>query len=355
MSLTSMIKGKREIDIELQNTLRDIIPKKQQFCTFSGTEAFSSKKNIEAPYNLSNPYHASVVGTAFDYMARFIVSQKINRNREDVTEGLTSVFGLMHLIQVCDKKTSKSLETKFDNGINLVNKFINHSEMKFEEILSYASYFARLEHIYRSGVLPKDIKGSLLGKEESEVIEDLKRLCKVFIDRFMIPQIITAESNVVFNPAFGIASISCGGADADIYIDGTLFDFKTSKQTGYKWQEVAQIFGYYFLNCIADQLKDTSAKLNGLPIKKLAFYKARYGEIEFIDISTMDTEKMELTSKKINNILRIPSKELLIKDLPSKELPSKELPLRSERYNNTNKKVKNNLFKKLLSLLGFKI
>ncbi|WP_191565976.1 hypothetical protein [Metabacillus idriensis] len=68
--------------------------------------------------------------------------------------------------------------------------------------------------------------------------------CEVFIERFMLPHVITPKSNVVFNPHFGIASKSCGGADADIYVDGTLYDFKTSKLTGYRWKEIAQIFSY---------------------------------------------------------------------------------------------------------------
>jgi hypothetical protein len=339
MSLTGMLKGKSEIDIELQTMLRDVIPTKKQFCTLSGTEAFSSSWSIVAPYNLRNPYHSSVVGTAFDYMARFIVAQKIISNKEKVTARLTAEIGLEIIKVYCDQKTTKSLETKFNKGINLVKRFVNDSEMNFVELLRYASFMARLEHIFRAGP-PSDIKGSLLGKEEKEIIEDLKRLCEVFIEKFMIPQVITSESNVVFNPDFGTTSRRCGGADADLYIDGTLYDFKTSKQTGYRWKEIAQIFGYYFLNCIAAELKDNSAKLTGCEIKRLAFYKARYGEIEFIDISTIETEKMELTAKKIFNLLVI---------------PTEELPKTSKKFTRTNRKVKNNIFKKLVSLLGFKV
>lgn len=219
MSLTAMLKGKSEIDIELQTMLRDVIPTKNQFCTLSGIEAFSSNSSIAAPYNLRNPYHSSVVGTAFDYMARFIVAQKIISNKENVTAGLTAKIGLEIIKGYCDQKTSKSLETKFNKGINLVKRFVNDSDINFVELLRYASYMARLEHTYRAGMPPKDIKGSLLGREEKEIIEDLKRLCEVFIEKFMIPQVITSESNVVFNPHFGIASMRCGGADADLYID----------------------------------------------------------------------------------------------------------------------------------------
>ncbi|WP_191565977.1 hypothetical protein [Metabacillus idriensis] len=167
MSITTMLKGKKEFDIELQTILWDIIPTKKEFCTVLGTEAFSSKYSILAPYILNNPYQSSVVGTAFDYMARFIVSQKITSNKDNVLVGLTARNGLEIMKKYCDKKTCRSLETKLNDGIILINKFINHRDMSFEEILPYATYMARLEHIYRSRVLPKEIKGSMLGAEES--------------------------------------------------------------------------------------------------------------------------------------------------------------------------------------------
>lgn len=334
MSLTKMLKGKSEIDIKVQTILRDIIPTKKEFSTVSGNAPFSSKNIIEAPYILSYPYQSSVVGTAFDYMARFIVSQNINSNKEDVFEELTAKHGLEIIKGYCNRKTSKSLETKFNKGVILINKFVKHRKMSFEKLLPYASYLARLEHIFRSAMLPKDIKGSLLDAEENEIIVDLKRLCEVFIERFMIPQIVTPKSSVVFNPHFGIVSKSCGGADADIYIDGTLYDFKTSKLTGYKWQEISQIFGYYFLNCIATEFKDNSAKLDGYEIKRLAFYKARYGEIEYLDISSMQTRKMEHAIKEI--------KELLISKIELFKVKNK-LPSRAEINSKVNRKVENNI------------
>ena len=221
------------------------------------------------------------------------------------------------------------------NQLIWASEFVKHSYINFEELLPYALYLAKLEIIYRSGMRPQDIKGSLLGKEENEILEDLKQLCVVFIEHFMITKVIKSESNVVFNPHFGIASMICGGADADIFIDGTLYDFKTSKKPGYSWIEIAQIFGYYFLNKIAANLKDDKAELNGYTINKLAIYKARYGEIEFIDISTMESEKMEMTFNKINNLLKLTSKP--------------------EKFPVTERKKDISIFKKLLSLLGLKI
>jgi hypothetical protein len=350
MSLTSMLKGKREMDIQLQTILREIIPTKKQFYTISGSEAFSSKYYTAAPYNLSIPYHSSVVGTAFDYMARFMVSQKIINNKDTVSDGLVAKNSLEILKRYTDEKTSKFIERKLSKGISLINKFVNDKDMKFEELLPYATFMARLEHIFRSGRLPDDIQGVLLGTEESEIIEDLKRLCEVFIERFWIPQIINPYSNVVFNPHFGLASNSCGGADADIYVDGTLYDFKTSKSPGYKWSDIAQLFGYFFLHTISTQLYDNSSKLYGYEIKRLAIYKARYGEIEYIDISSMGKEKMEHTLKRMYDLLLKPANDLPIssnKILMSRE----ELHSIINRNDKKKRKIRNNPSVSIASLL----
>ncbi|WP_186576918.1 hypothetical protein [Aquibacillus kalidii] len=68
MSLTSMLKGKSNKDIKLQNILRESIPTKKEFQTISGNDAFSSLYTVKAPYNLNKSFDSSVVGTAFDYL-----------------------------------------------------------------------------------------------------------------------------------------------------------------------------------------------------------------------------------------------------------------------------------------------
>lgn len=68
-----MIKGKSDEDKALQSVLKNIIPKKDEFYTLSGHDAFSSSYHTHVPYKLTNNYYSSVVGTAFDYMARLII------------------------------------------------------------------------------------------------------------------------------------------------------------------------------------------------------------------------------------------------------------------------------------------
>ena len=70
-----------------------------------------------------------------------------------------------------------------------------------------------------------------------------------------------------------------------IYIDGTLYDFKCTKREGYVWKDVAQILGYYLLDCISKDNKDRENDLDKYEIRRIAFYKARFGEVEYYDVS----------------------------------------------------------------------
>src|SRR5699024_4882851 len=305
LSLTSLIKGKSEQAKGLQHILRDIIPSKDEFHALSGHDAFSTSYTTQVPYKLTKSYYASVVGTAFDYMARLMLAQGISTKDEEVWVDSASSKGLSILLKSVSKKSQYSLTKKYEKGQMIAKEFITLKRHLSDELLRHSTYLARLEHVFRSGMPPQNIEESLLSEEADEIIKELKTMCDIFKSKFMIPGVITSESDVVFNPHFGNASRACGGADADIFIDGTLYDFKTTKDTGYKWQDIAQIFGYYFLNEIAKKTNDLNASLYNKKIEHLAFYKARYGEFEIINIDTMDQESLKQTRDKIATTFNI--------------------------------------------------
>lgn len=305
MSLTSLIKGKSEPAEKLQTILRSVLPKKGEFYTLSGKDPFSSSYTTRVPYELTNNHYPSVVGTAFDYMARLIVAQKLSNVEDEVWIDSTSEKGLAYLLVISPKSLHKRLQKKYEKGQKIAERFVKSQTEITDKLLDYSTYLARLEQIIRSGMPPQDIEGSLLSDEVDEIINELGKMCVVFESEFMVPEIMTSESDVVFNPHFGRSSQACGGADADIFIDGVLYDFKTTKKIGYAWQDIAQIFGYYFLNEIAGKMKDDVAMLHGKEIKKLAFYKARYGEFEIVNISDMDREKLERATADLAEVLQL--------------------------------------------------
>lgn len=296
MSVKSMLSGKAEKDIKFQNILRDIINPRPVFITASGKKAFSSEYEELVPYTLSNPYYASLVGMGFDYLARFIIAKNLkNKNDKKLAySNLVAGNGLKRLERMIDKKLYMTLNKKFDSGLGICECYIYNKNIDFSELLDFSAYLASLETIARSGMPPDDITKSLLDDTDVEIINDLKMLCNVFQDKFINSGIIKEYKDIIFNPRFGtVVSMCCGGADADIFIDGTLYDFKCTKSRGYSWIECAQIIAYYLLNIIDIRCGGFGMGLEEYSIEKLAFYRSRFGEIESIDANLLDENKVE--------------------------------------------------------------
>lgn len=336
MSLKSMISGSSDSDKEFQAILRDILPGKEEYQTISKVIPFGAYEPL-APYSLSKRSDASVVGTAFDYLARAMIAQQLNANKDDAYLGLVALAGLKKMKKQLDKKIQDLLIEKYIDVLadfidyiysnnahitkvkvivhrcvqeewNAYSKFVTtaaSSRYKLDDdvnrLLSGAYFFAKLEQVYRSGgILPEDIN-SFFADPNEEIQRDLQNLCRVFKEKFIGAELIGPDSTVIFNPTFGLGSIMCGGADADVYVDGALYDFKTSKDTGYNWKEVAQILGYFFLNGVAYYGREYNlpAPLMEYKILRIALYKARYGQIEYFETSKMGLQTIKKTTERL--------------------------------------------------------
>jgi hypothetical protein len=92
-------------------------------------------------------------------------------------------------------------------------------------------------------------------------------------------QMFRSDRRCILNPTFGRGSNLVGGADADLIIDDTLIDVKTSKHLTFDREFFNQLAGYYILSCIGgvDGCADAG-------IKHLAIYYARYGLLHKISV-----------------------------------------------------------------------
>lgn len=342
MSLKTILTGKSELDIMFQNVIKKNLPKKDNFSTVYGQIPFS-KYEVLAPYELSNRTDASMVGIAFDYLARAMIAQQLEENKEDALLGLKALMGLERMKKKISREEQNLLRDKYIEVLvdfidyvysdyspipnNIIEKCrqeefrawskyldkCQYSSYKpyadVDKLISGAFYYAKLEQVYRSGgMVPENGIINLIKEPSDELIMDISNLCKVFKKRFIEGGLVHPYSVVIFNPSFGIASYACGGADADVYIDGVLYDFKTSKKTGYIWQETAQLVMYYYLNKIASSIGDLKqrkmpAQLAEYRILKIAFYKARFGEIEFLDTDYFDSKEAEDNFNEVSNLL----------------------------------------------------
>ncbi|MCY7542546.1 hypothetical protein P9173_09075 [Bacillus safensis] len=293
MSLTSKIRK----DTVFKEIIATIAPKKNEFKTRSGKNPFSREYELLVPYTLEKPSDSSLIGTAFDYLARFRVAQIIKK--KIVLNELVAYNGLRKLQmftrdESLEKRTYKPLQ-------KTINKYIKRNLSLNNDFCEMALILANLERYSRANIFSGVNESDIFEIKRFDVLSaELHRLMKVFEDRFIDSGIISTESNVVFNPHFGIASLLVDGADADIYVDGTLYDFKVVKEVGYRSPDALQLTGYYLLNQLLKEIEKKYITVESLPyadieFSKVCLYKARFGEFEHFDFKTIDTQEIHST------------------------------------------------------------
>ncbi len=297
MSLTSIINGSGSIyEREFRAILEEAKPLKSDFTTISGEKPFL---NIctNYPYILETKYEAQLVGFTFDYLARFMIAQKIKKNRMEVTKKLVAYAGL-DLLHRHKFEEDFDIDGMFNSSINQIIEYIQGNMDDFNILIRSAIFLSRLEHVFRSKLFPiTEYLQQWFEEVPKNINQDLTQLCTDFETEF-VNVLINEDSEVIFNPIFGHASEIVHGADADIFIDGTLYDFKTIKRNGYRKENTMQLIGYYLLDRI------NSEEFNGTPvgsgIKNIAFYKARFGEIEKVDVSNISN--IEIHVEKVKSL-----------------------------------------------------
>lgn len=284
MSLTTKIKR----DDDWNRLFKEITPKKNQLKTVSGKKPCSNEYEILAEYHLEQVKDAAIVGTAFDYIARFMVSKETEKRKEMVFEDLVALEGLRKCMgAAADKEID--ITAISETYIKTCRQFVA-GECDLDPLIRAVIFLGKIEQVYRSGMYSFEVDISKILACEDAYIEDLKNLSNVFYDKFIGSGLVKKDSIVVYNPTFGGASVLCGGADADIFIDGTLYDFKCTVKKGYAWTDVAQVLGYYLLDQVAKKYKDEENDLKDYEIKRIALYHARYGEVAYIDMSEAEYE-----------------------------------------------------------------
>lgn len=287
MSLTTIIQSNPEI----KELMKMFTPEKKSICTLSGKQAFSKEYDLKVPYTLDSLASAALAGYAFDYLARWMVAGRINHNKDASFEDLLAETGSYRCEEFAQSGDKEDFHQFYKRCIKIVKKYVYHPKYPVDtELIKIAIIFAKLERIVRSNRLPIDITIFELTKPETAIENELSEMCATFHKCFIEAGIIKEDSFVVFNPTFGIASYLVGGADADIYIDGTLYDFKTTIKNGYVWTQFAQVLGYGFLSALANYYHDSDNMLDSSEVNRIALYKARYGEIEYFDIPEWSME-----------------------------------------------------------------
>ena len=297
------------------NYLKLSRPKDDLYKTVSKKKPFSQEYSIKVPYSLYMRSAPSVVGTAFDYLARFMIARTIKINKDHALLNLRAENG----IDFFNEDYQDELYDKFEICMDQIEHYINGSnEINLVEVTKICCFLARLEHASRTNWVPNEETLKLLKKEDSEILKEVNSMGVVFYDDFIAKGMVKEDSVVVFNPSFGICSKKLKGADGDIFIDGVLWDFKTTKLSIKKNNDFIQMWQYLVYDRACKMYNDSTYSLAKHEIKALAFYKARFGEIEYIKVRDINAKQLYAVSRTIVEMIPSINQNLTIDEALNK-------------------------------------
>jgi len=273
------------------------------------------KEIVAAPSKRTEKY-SSLIGTSFDYLFRFKI-ESINKKKkvikrekwvaESAFEMLPDIktirenYSLLQwhskLRHTHDPLFGKSQKEalKFIEYIKRTLELAKHNYANFiiggiltNEIVESCIFLGKLEVYRRCFKLPEDITK----RPSKYVIEEIKQLyCITNWSKFK------AKTHCILNPSLGNSkTVACG--DADLILDETLIDLKTSKYFELKREVLNQLLGYYFLTLVNPKFEN-----NKVEIKKIGIYLARFNHL--IEISICDFHDMEMLPKQKRDFFRL--------------------------------------------------
>lgn len=296
MSLTKMLKG----NSYSSKRLNEIISMVDIDIDEISKEINSSP--ILAPYILKNPELACQVGCAFDYLARFVIEQyqnKLHGNSINKSNYIAcfAIKECLNYLQNSGFNTKKYWRTFFISK-ELLEDFVsgNEDELLFERIIDISIYFANLEAYFRGNKSEDEVLKLITKKPDIYVHKELKNQIEIFKKAFEEKfNIKSKKAFIVYNPSFGYCSTAIRGADADIIINKTLIDFKSSKYTTNIAMDYKQILGYY--------LFDNILKEGNSSIDKICLYFSRYGKFVEYEFKKKDKKNIEKATKEMKAFL----------------------------------------------------
>lgn len=274
MSLTSLIHTNKDF----QEIIRKVTPKAADFKSYSTEVPPFKNKAILAESNFTS-YVSGLVRVSFQYMISAILARKNQDSSENAFNPLARKgYEVIHEF-FFDVPAIEELTHLFEGFTRVWDAFIRGDEVPEGEFIRGAFMCSKLDTIYRLGVhaayrSPTEFVEQFIYPPMPDVESDLKLLWHIFEEHFPYEK----RTEIKYFPSFDEKQRRVGGASADFIIGDTLYDIRTTKKHGYNWKEAAELVTYYLLNRLeAEPYK----------IQKLAFYKARFGVMEYVEIEDL--------------------------------------------------------------------
>lgn len=251
------------------------------------------KKFVKTPRNfdtsrkiLVNPYHnnsPSLIGTAFDYLFRFVLQKRFSSSCSQPWIAEKSLEILKDYDSPVYSLAFKRVAEAKDRLIDFCNTGLMNNYL-----IESSVFLARLDGVYRNGT---DLVKEVLIEADKNIIKELREFM------FILPKEEFVTNKFCYlNPSFGAGSWLVGNADADLIIDDCLIDLKTSKHLRLD-EHFHQLIGYYILlrlggvydensDAVVDYFREKCA------IEYLGIYFARYAYFFKANISELIDIKM---------------------------------------------------------------
>ncbi|MFL5352210.1 hypothetical protein [Archangium sp.] len=213
----------------------------------------------------------TLIGSAFDYLLRFILQRRFSFA---ITRPWVAEEGL-HALETKLIKQKRLAAPISPNTLALAFDLLGRAKranldfieqgVLTNDTLKSVLYLAHIDLLIRSRKVGKEFGVVYLSD-----MNELRGLAEIIPDNVLNPR-----SSCILNPTFGQASIDIGGADADLILDGTLIEIKTSKSPIFSKAYTKQLIGYYILSTLGgiDQAPI------GTTIERIGVYSSRYGKL----------------------------------------------------------------------------
>lgn len=205
-------------------------------------EHYTNEKSNFPKFNLKvinepQTKNYSTIGTAFDYLLRF----KIEAENENVITHPWVAYNSKDVLH--SKEEKRELNGRLKKIEEVHHSFLKRKNVT-KKLIKCSLELAKLDPIYRTGYPYGFIDFNIDRKD----IEDMENLIKG------VPKgLFKSNGLYILNPTFGFASGIVGGADADIYIDNTLIDIKTTKNPDFSKSHLYQLLGYVLLHSLGQK------------------------------------------------------------------------------------------------------
>ena len=240
----------------------------------------------------------ALVGSAFDYLLRFYLertnpSYLTVSGEKWIAEKSVDVYGeypewnappnhtpIPEEVEYHEVMLPARLRAAIRTAKTMHAKYLQDGEPT-DDLLTICIMLAKLDAYYRAGILNETFDQNA----DRGDLTDLRNLLSLAAECMSD---LTTTRHCLLNPEFGSASILVGGADADIIVDGTLIDIKTTKHLKLTQDYYNQLIGYYMLSRLADSIVGGRKDIT---ITHLAVYFSKHGLLHTIPITNIITDE----------------------------------------------------------------